>query len=238
MRAIIMAGGKGTRLGPVCRRIPKPLVPVGDHAIVEILIRQLAACGFAQATLTLSHCGRLLAAYFADQDLGLALDFFSEPTPLGTMGALCLLPDLPEHVLVVNGDTLTDLDFGALIGEHLARGAALTVATNRRRHVVDFGAVTADGDGMVTAFAEKPALEYEAAMGCNVISAAAIRLLSRDEPAGFDTLLLACLREGLPVRAHRHAGYWRDIGRPEDYQLANEEFAAMRDTLLPEVAHG
>jgi NDP-sugar pyrophosphorylase family protein len=140
MRAIILAGGKGTRLRPYTLALPKPLVPVGDRAILDIVLTQLARAGVRHVTMAVSHLAHLIMAYFGDgQRWGLKIDYSLEDKPLSTIAPLKLIGDLPEHFLVMNGDILTDLDFAALYARHVAGGADITVATFQRDSRIDFG---------------------------------------------------------------------------------------------------
>ena len=175
MRALILAGGQGTRLKPFTVVIPKPLVPIGDMPILELLIRQLKAQGFERVTLSVGYLASLIEAYCGDGSRWqVPIDYLHETDPLGTAGFLGLLDDLDDdRVLVVNGDTLTDLDMGAVYREHDPSDAA-TICTNVRIVTVGFGVVHADGDGTLERYDEKPELRYEVSMGVNVVSAWAI----------------------------------------------------------------
>src|SRR5438128_1910021 len=149
--AVILAGGKGTRLRPFTVTLPKPLVPIGDTPIIEISIRRLAQARFDVATLAINHMGDLIRAYFGDgEKFGVALRYSLEPEPLGTFGPLRLLHDLPDHFLVMNADVLTDLDLGAFLDRHTASGAAFTIAATRRDQVLDFGVLGVEGERLVS----------------------------------------------------------------------------------------
>jgi NDP-sugar pyrophosphorylase family protein len=233
--AIVLAGGRGTRLRPYTLALPKPLVPIGDVPIVAIVLQQLARAGFASATLAVNHQADLLRAYLGDGGRwGIALSYSLETTALGTVGPLTLLSDPPEHFLVTNADVLTDLDFGSFLDGHRASGAALTVAAARRDHAVDFGVIASDGAGYLSGFQEKPVLAYQVSMGVYGVTRSVIERIPRAVAFGFDQLLLALLADGIPVRVHDHDGYWLDVGRPEDYERANAEWptlaAATADT--------
>jgi len=235
MRAIVLAGGLGTRLGGVCKYLPKPLVPVGDMAVAEILLQQLVAAGFHHVTFAVGHRASLVMAYFSNGAIpdGVTVDFSRETEPLGTMGPLCLIDDLPDNFLVVNGDVLTDLNFGHMMHQHRSNRMPLTVATHRREVVSDFGVLHVE-DGRVVQFAEKPISVSEVSMGAYVLSGDAVAAISRGRPFGFDDLVISLLSTDWPIGAFAHDGYWLDIGRPADYERANEEFATMKSRLLPE----
>jgi NDP-sugar pyrophosphorylase family protein len=234
MHAVILAGGKGVRLRPYTTALPKPLVPIGDsHAILEIVLRQLAGSGFRSVTIAIGHLGGIIRAYVGDgSQWGLDVGYATEDNPLGTMGPLLtMLDDLPEHFLVMNGDVLTDLDFGQLLRGHAASGAPLTIATYPRTVRIDFGVLTTD-EGQVVKFTEKPSMDYRVSMGVYGVSRAALAGYTPGLPLGFDEVVLGLLGAGRPPRAHEFDGYWLDIGRPDDYDRANAEFSSLRPLLL------
>jgi NDP-mannose synthase len=237
MHAVILAGGKGTRLRPYTTRLPKPLVPIGDeHSILEIALTQLARCGFGRVTLAIGHFGELIRSYIGDGSRwGVGIDYTRpEEVPLGTMGpVLRILDRLPDEFLVMNGDVLTDLDYANLMCRHAESGAALTVASYRREEKVDYGVLTTR-DGQVLEFTEKPTFGYRVSMGIYACSKRALLSYPPGMPFGFDELVLDLLAQGKPPRDYAFEGYWFDIGRPEDYDRANAEFGLIRKTLLKE----
>jgi mannose-1-phosphate guanylyltransferase len=233
--AVILAGGQGTRLRPFTITLPKPLVPIGDEcAILEIVLRQLAHHRFATATLAIGHLGELIEAYVGDgSQWGLRVDYSKEREPLGTIGpVLQVLDRLPEQFLVVNGDTLTDLDYAALLEAHAASGAPITVASARRDVRIEFGVLDVE-DGRVVGFREKPTLSSMVAVGAYALSRATLERYTPGQQLGFDTLMRDLLERGEAPASFPFDGYWLDIGRPEDYDRANTEFAERRATLLP-----
>jgi NDP-mannose synthase len=236
--AVILAGGRGTRLRPYTTTLPKPLVPIGDeYAILEIVLRQLARKGFRRATIAIGYLGALIRAYVGDgSQWGLEVDYATEDRPLGTMGPVVAnLDRLPEHFLVMNGDILTDLDFADLLDRHVARGAPLTVGTYHREVKIDFGVLEVDDASRIVAFREKPVLPYSVSMGVYGLSRATLARFEPGQPLGFDELVLDLIARGDPPAAYPFAGHWLDIGRPEDYDQANLDFDAIRHTfLLPE----
>jgi NDP-mannose synthase len=233
--AVILAGGKGVRLRPYTTCLPKPLVPIGDeHSILDIVLSQLAHHGFRSATLAIGHLGQLIRAYIGDgMQWGIAVDYQPEDVPLGTMGPLIgMLDRLPEHFLVMNGDVLTDLDYGQMLAGHAASGAPLTVATYERSVKIDFGVLDTDGR-QILGFREKPTLGYSVSMGVYALSRETLRRYRPGQPLGFDDLVLDLLADGNPPSTHAFDGYWLDIGRPDDYDRANHEFEQIKDELLP-----
>lgn len=234
MRAVILAGGRGVRLRPYTTRLPKPLVPIGEeHSILEIVLEQLARHGFTQVTLAIGHLGHLIRSFVGDGSRwGLEVTYVSEFQPLGTLGPVVSNADLlPHHFIVMNGDVLTDIDLAALLDGHVASGAPLTVATYQRDVTIDLGVVEAE-NGHVVGFVEKPRFDYRVSMGVYAISREALRPYPAGRPLGFDTLILDLVRRGTPPAVVDHEGYWLDIGRPDDYDRANADFATMRSTLL------
>ncbi|HWH00404.1 MAG TPA: sugar phosphate nucleotidyltransferase [Pilimelia sp.] len=235
MHAVILAGGKGVRLRPYTTALPKPLVPIGDsHAILEIVLEQLASCGFRSATLAINHLGPLIKAFVGDgARWGMRVDYVEETVPLSTVGPLFGMRDrLPEHFVVMNGDVLTDLDYGDLLHRHRLSGAPLTVAVATRTTSIDFGVLTVEGDKVV-GFTEKPALTYQVSMGVYGMSRRTLAPYQPGRPFGFDQLVLDLLDRGDHPAGYQFDGFWLDIGRPEDYDAANQDFDRLRPILLP-----
>jgi len=230
MRAVILAGGKGTRLRPYTAVLPKPLVPVGDTPILEIILRQLARAGITDVTITVGHLASLIETFFGDGSrFGLTIGYFHEETPLNTVGSLALIEDLTEPFLVMNGDVLTDIDFGKLLESHRAQGAMATIATAVREHRADFGVVRWDGDTRIVEFIEKPMSRYHVSMGVYVFSCGVRRHIPAGKPFGFDELMQAMLDANERIYSYPHQGYWLDLGRPDDYERAIEDFSRMRE---------
>jgi NDP-sugar pyrophosphorylase family protein len=225
LRAVVLAGGKGTRLRPYTTVLPKPLMPIGDRPILEIVLKQLAAAGFDDITMSVGHLSELIQVFFGDgKRHGFSLEYATEDTPLGTMGPLAFIERLGENFLVMNGDILTDLNLRELWQAHLESGATLTVATHRREVKIDFGVLRCGEAGAVVGFEEKPQMHYDVSMGIYVLNRRCLELIPRDRPYGFDHLMHALLERGDHVQAVPHAGQWLDIGRPEDYERAQDLF--------------
>jgi NDP-sugar pyrophosphorylase family protein len=230
-RAVILAGGRGTRLRPFTITLPKPLMPVVDRPILEIIIGQLATQGFERITLAVNHQADLLKAYFGDGSRwGVRVDYSLEVEPLGTMGPLGLIGDLPEHFLVMNGDILSDIRYGTLLAQHRAEDRLFTIATAAREQPIDYGVIEVR-DGYVSGFKEKPAIPYLVSMGIYCLSRRVLDNIPPGRAYGFDQLVLRLLERGAPVRTQAHDGYWLDIGRPDDYQKAIDDWPSMRDRL-------
>lgn len=235
MRAFVLAGGRGSRLHPFTTVIPKPLVPVGEMPIIEILLRQLQARGFDRVTISVGYLAPLIESYCSDGGRwGLAIDYVREEEPLGTAGALSLLRDLDDdRLLVTNGDILSDLDFGRVAREHdTAEGA--TICANRRTVAVDFGVLRATSDGRLASYDEKPTLSYEVSMGVNVISAWAIeRYVAQGRRLDMPDLMRALVADGHSVRIRSSDAYWLDMGRMADLETATAVFGENPQRFIP-----
>ncbi len=223
--AVILAGGRGTRLRPYTTTIPKPLVPVGERAILEIVLGQLRVAGVREVRLAVSHMAGLIMAFCGNgEKFGLHIDYAVEEQPLGTVGPLAQMADLPENFLVMNGDILTDLDYAELYRSHVDRGAALTLSTYRRRETIDFGVLELDLERRrIVGFREKPIYEFDVSMGIYVFHRDVVRRVPRDRPYGLDELVLDMLARGERIHAEPFEGSWLDLGRPTDYDRANRE---------------
>jgi len=226
MQAVLLAGGKGTRLRPFAASFPKPLVPLGDKPVLEILIRQLREAGFDRIVLAVGHLASLVEAYFQDgASLGVSIRYHREVEPLGTAGPLAAIPDLDEHFLVLNGDLLTDMDFRRLHARHRDSGALLTVGRYRVEHRVDLGVIRTDADGFLTAYDEKPVIPYEVSMGAYAMSREVVeRWLEPGQRRDMPDLLLSIIGAEQRVATMLHEGFWLDIGRPDDYARAQDMF--------------
>jgi NDP-sugar pyrophosphorylase family protein len=234
MKAFILAGGKGTRLYPYTVTFPKPLVPIGDLPIIEIMLRQLKRAGVTDVLVSVGHLAELMEAYLRDgAKLGVKIQYVREDKPLGTIGPLALVPDLPDHFLLMNGDVLTDLDYAALYRSHVESGALVSISTYRKKVAIDLGVLVCEGS-RVTDYIEKPTYAYDVSMGVYVLSKAVLQHIPHGEYFDFPSLIKTLLAKGLPVRAVPFDGLWLDIGRPADYQEAQETFAALRSRILPE----
>jgi NDP-sugar pyrophosphorylase family protein len=228
-RVIILAGGKGTRLGPFTTILPKPLLPIGNRAILEIVIEQLKLCGLTRFTLAVGYLSHLIQAVFGDGSAyGVAIDYHHEREPLGTAGALAGVADLDAPFLMMNGDIITTLDYAELLEAHAESGNALTIATQRRVAKIDFGVLSlGDSDGPtrpVTGYLEKPSSEHAVSMGIYVVDPSLIRLIEPGRYLDFPDLVLLALAAGERIGSYNYDGLWLDIGRHDDYERAIAEF--------------
>lgn len=233
MRAIILAGGKGTRLKPYTTLIPKPLVPVGNEwPILEVIIRQLAAGGFRHITITVNHLADLIRAYFGDGSRwGVKIDYSCEQSPLSTIGPLTLIKDLPENFLVMNGDILCNLNYGEFLKYHVRRRNKFTVSAFNRKVKIDFGIIKHNAEHTIVGFSEKPEYNYDVSMGIYGVNRSVIKALPKGKPYGFDTLMLDGIKRGVKYEARLFKGFWLDIGRPEDYDYCNDNFKSIKKKL-------
>ena len=234
MRAVILAGGLGMRLRPYTTVLPKPLVPVGDRPILEHILRRLAACDVTEADLCVSHLGELIQTYFSQARAlpeGLRLRWFWEDEPLGTAGALRLIPDLDETFIVMNGDVLTTIDYRELVAHHRKSGAALTIATHAKAVDIDLGVIETE-NGMLTGYVEKPTLQYDVSMGIYVYEPRALEFLPATGPCQFPDLVLDLIAAGEQVAAFRSDAEWYDIGTLADYERASRDFDERREMFV------
>ena len=232
-RAVILAGGVGSRLAPYTLVFPKPLMPLGSTPILEIVIRQLAARGFDEVIVATGHLAELIETFFGNGEaFGISIRYVREQQPLGTAGALGLVTGLDEPFLVMNGDILTTLDYGVLIEEHASSGADMTIATHRREQLVDFGVIESDESLRVTGYVEKPRLHYNVSMGAYALSPGALNFIESGERIDIPELVGRLLHADRPVRIHPFEGFWLDIGRHDDFARAQEEFEKRKNELL------
>lgn len=232
MEAVVLAGGMGRRLWPYTSEMPKPLVPIDDHPVLELLLRHLARGGVTRAHLAVSHLAHLIMAVIGDgRALGLEVRYHVEATPLSTVGPLAQIPNLPDNFLLVMGDILTDLPVNILMDQHRASGADLTIAVSPRSERVDYGVVESNADGSVTGFVEKPEHRYRVSCGVAACSQRLVSIIPAGQAYGFDELVLELLRQRRPVRVFEHAGFWMDIGRVDDYENARTNGAQIRSRL-------
>jgi NDP-sugar pyrophosphorylase family protein len=218
--AVILAGGKGTRLRPYTLAMPKPLVPVVDKPILEIVLRQLKNQGFQNINIAVNHQAELIEAYFGDGGkLGLNIRYFLEDKPLGTMGPLTNMDNLPENFIVMNGDVLSDIRFDEFLEYHVDNQALFTISCYEREEKVDYGVLNISGNNLV-GFQEKPHVKYDVSMGIYAVNRKILEYIPKNSFFGFDNLMNEMLTRNVPIHTRTYNGYWMDIGRPEDYEQA------------------
>lgn len=228
-RAVILAGGKGTRLKPYTLTMPKPLVPIGDIPILEIIICQLKNAGFDHITLSVNHMADMIREFCGDgSKWGVKIDYSLEKKPLSTMGPLKLIEDLPDNFLVMNGDVLTNLNFATFFDKHIQKGSIFTISAYERDHKVDYGVLEVNKDNLLTGFQEKPILHYLVSMGVYMVNRKCLEVIPYDMFYGFDDLMLDLIANRTPAYIKSFNGYWLDIGRPEDYEKACDDILQLK----------
>jgi NDP-sugar pyrophosphorylase family protein len=233
VKVVILAGGKGTRLKPYTTVFPKPLMPIGDKPILEIIIRQLRFHNLKDIVIMVGHLGELIMNFFGDGSrFGVNIKYSKEDKPLGTAGGLDLIRnELRETFLMINGDTLTTLNFSDLINYHQNNGANATIALNKRDVYIDFGTIKIDDSNNIKEYIEKPTIYYLVSMGIYVLEPNVLEYVKSGEKLDSDVLIQTMISKNETVKGFFYDGYWLDIGRAEDYEKANEEIEEI-DKLL------
>lgn len=233
MRAVILAGGKGVRLRPYSTILPKPLMPIGDMSILEVIIRQLKGYGFNHITLAVGYLCEIIEAFFRDgRKYGIKIDYSFEDKPLGTAGPIMLIKDLSNPFLVMNGDLLTTINYKKLIEFHKENKCTATVATSLREVAIDFGVVKMGEDSNLTDIVEKPSYFFDVSMGINVFNLEVKEYINKDTKMDIPELILRLKEKGKKVLCYRTDCYWLDIGKMEDYQKGIDEFEQKKDMFL------
>jgi NDP-sugar pyrophosphorylase family protein len=235
MKAVVLAGGKGTRLAPYTNIFPKPLMPIGDMPILEVLLRQMKRAGIEDVVLTVGHLAELLRTFFKDgSQWGLRIQYSYENVPLGTAGPLALVDGLDDTFLVTNSDVLTTLSIQDLFRFHKEQGGAATIAVYSKQVRIDLGVVKWDGNYVVNGYIEKPTYEYTVSMGIYVFEPRVLQYIPRNQYLDFPDLILKLIAAGEKVIGFPYDGYWKDLGRPDDCEQAAADFEKMRDQFLSE----
>lgn len=234
MKALILAGGKGKRLRPYTTTFPKPLMPIGDKAILEIVIKQLNNSGFDDIIMSIGHLGGLIMAFFGDgNNHDVNINYTKEEKPLGTAGPLSLVREMiDEPFLMMNGDVLTNLDFADLMDYHKNKGNIATVALNKRVVNIDFGVIETDDDNHVVGYKEKPTIDYLVSMGIYIFDKRILDYIEDDKYFDLPDLINRLIDNGENVNGYIFDGYWLDIGRPDDYEKANKEYESIFENLF------
>jgi NDP-sugar pyrophosphorylase family protein len=233
MEAVVLAGGKGTRLAPYTTILPKPLMPVGGRPILGVMIAQLQQAGVTKITIAVNHMAEIIMAVFGNGErYGVRIDYSIETVALGTIGPLKLIKDLPENFLLMNGDLLTNLDYAALYRAHEASACLLTTSAHRREVKIDFGVLEVDTKThRLVGFQEKPVFPFDVSMGIHVMNRGLLDRVPAGIPYGMDTLVLEMLRAKTPINVYPFSDYWLDIGRPDDFERANLEIESLSLTV-------
>jgi len=232
-RAVILAGGKGTRLRPYTVVLPKPLMPIGDYPILEVIIRQLKQYGFTHITMAVNHQAEIIKAFFGDgSKWDIKIDYSLEEKALSTMAPLKLIKDLPDNFLVMNGDILTDLNFDEFYANHVKDKNIFTISSYQREVKSEFGVLDIDDTNTLYGFREKPVSIYDVSMGIYMVSKKSVQYIPENTFYGFDHLMLDLMKNGEEPKVQKFNGYWLDIGRPDDYAQAIDEFDNMKERFI------
>jgi dTDP-glucose pyrophosphorylase len=224
---VIMAGGKGERLAELTRETPKPMLKVGSRPILDTIVGNLAGQGFRHFWLAVNYKADQIERHFGDgAALGVDIRYLRETKPLGTCGALSLMPRPDQPFVVTNGDVLAKADYSHVLDSHLESDAQATVVVRDYKMQVPFGVIQVDG-GQIVRIEEKPTQSYTISAGAYVLSPAALDLIPADSYCDMPALLADMIERGMKVRLQRAEGYWMDIGRPPDYAQANADFGAV-----------
>ncbi|MDD5593717.1 MAG: sugar phosphate nucleotidyltransferase [Candidatus Margulisbacteria bacterium] len=231
MKVVILAGGKGTRLAPYTSVFPKPLMPIGEVPILQLVIERLKKFGLTDITLAVGYLAELMESFFGDgSKFGVKIKYSREKQPLGTAGPLKLIDDLGGGpFLVMNGDILTTLDFGELIDAHKKNKASATIATHQRTVDIDFGVIKSDPRGRLLEYIEKPQHDYRVSMGINIFEPEVLSFFERGDKIDVPDLISLLVKKEKTVNCYMFDGYWLDIGRHSDYEKAMLEFDQMKD---------
>jgi len=235
MKAVVLAGGKGTRLAPYTKILPKPLMPIGDTPILEVILRQMKTAGVDHVILTVGHLSALLRTFFQDgHQWGIKIDYSYEDHPLGTAGPISLIDGLDDTFLITNGDVLTTLNFSELLRFHREQGATATIAVHQRKVKIDLGVIQWDGKPVINGYIEKPTYDYCVSMGVYVFEPRVLNYIPKGQYLDFPDLVKKLIAAGEKVIGYEFSGYWQDLGRPDDYEQAAIDFEKMRSQFLPE----
>jgi dTDP-glucose pyrophosphorylase/CBS domain-containing protein len=227
---VIMAGGKGERLAELTRDTPKPMLKVGPRPILDTIVGNLAAQGFRRFWLAVNYKADQIERHFGDgSTLGLDIGYLREEKPLGTCGALSLLPLQDQPIVVTNGDILAKVDYGHVLDSHMETEALATVVVRDYQMQVPFGVVNAE-EGQILRIEEKPTQSYTISAGAYVLSPGAMTLIPAGAYYDMPMLIADMIERRMSVRQQRAEGYWMDIGRPPDYAQANADFGAVFET--------
>lgn len=233
MDAIILAGGKGTRLAPYTAIFPKPLMPIGDVPILDVVLRQLKGHGFTKVIMAVGYLAELLETYFGNgSKYGIDIQYSRESKPLGTAGPLSLIENLTSPFLVMNGDVLTTLNYSTLINYHKEKEAIATIAMHKRTVDVDFGVIELNTNSEITDYIEKPNLKYLVSMGIYIFETRVLSYIKPNEKLDFPDLVKKLLENNERVIGYSSNDYWLDIGRHDDYQKAINEFEKNKKKFL------
>ncbi len=240
MQALILAGGKGTRLRPFTFAFPKPLLPVGEIPIIETIVRQLSFYGFKDIIISLGYLSDYIKIFFSDKSKipeGVNINYIKEDKPLGTSGPVGLLgSQMDENILVINGDILSTINYSDMLQYHIDRNAVLTMAVGKKEVKVSLGVVDLDDNNQLLDFREKPTFVFNDNMGVYIYNKKALKYIPKNERLDLNHLALNLINDQQPVYGFRcdECYYWIDVGQHADYDKANEDFKKFREKFLPQ----
>ncbi|HMC79485.1 MAG TPA: sugar phosphate nucleotidyltransferase, partial [Acidimicrobiia bacterium] len=235
MKAVVMAGGEGTRLRPLTSNQPKPMMPMANRPLMEHVVRRLAVHGFDDIVVTVAFLASHIRNYFGDgSELGVAMRYATEETPLGTAGSVRnAAAELDDTFMVISGDVLSDIDLDAVVKAHRSSGALATIALRRVENPVDFGIVITNADGWVERFLEKPTwgqvFSDTINTGIYVLEPQILDLIPEHEAVDFsEAVFPAALKRGLAIQGLVVDGYWEDVGTVDAYHRAHRDVLDQR----------
>jgi NDP-sugar pyrophosphorylase family protein len=235
MKAIILAGGKGTRLAPHTRMLPKPLVPLGDKPILDIILRQLRCHGITDITLAVGHLAEMIMAFCGNGErYGVKITYSREEHMLGTVGPLGLIALPKEPFLLMNGDVLSSLDFRKMYAQHILSGAAATVGICSHTIQMNLGVVEVNHEKNIVHYIEKPHHTYLVGIGINIFSPVIAEYIKPNRYLDLPHLINMLIQNGHTVCSYRHIGYWIDIGQRDEYEAAQADFEHIYSELMPD----
>jgi len=233
MKAVVLSGGKGTRLAPYTKILPKPLMPIGDMPILEIIIHQMRHARVNEVILAVGHKKEMFQAYFQDgSQFGIKVNYSFERQPLGTAGPLALISGLDDTFLVTNGDVLTTLEFQKIILNHKKTHAAATIAMHARNVKIDLGVLELNNANEIIDYIEKPTYNFHVSMGVYVFDPLVLRYIPQNQYYDFPELIRKLIDSGEKVVGYLYDGYWKDLGNPDDYEQAILDFEAYKPQFL------
>jgi len=224
MQAVILAGGKGTRLRPYTTVLPKPMMPIGEKPILEIIIEKLMDSGIRKIVISVGYLAGIIQAYFGNgEKFGIDIEYFVETKPLGTAGCLALIKNLEDEFIVTNGDVLTDLKFDELIKDHSINRKKVTICSYNKKVPISLGVLKLDGNS-VQDYIEKPTYNFYVSMGIYVMNRSVIRYIPSNQYFDLPTLVKKMISVNEPINVYKFDGEWFDIGREEDYKIVLEKY--------------
>jgi NDP-sugar pyrophosphorylase family protein len=232
MQAVILAGGKGTRLSPFSKVFPKPLVPVGEKPILDMIVRQLRYFGFQRVTLAVGYMAEMIQTYMRNgEQYGMDIDYSFEEEPLGTVGPLAQIMKLDQDFLVMNGDIITNLNYKDLMDFHKEQNAIATIGTYQKNFKIDLGIIQNGNGNLIMDYVEKPTYTFKVSMGVYIFNMDVLQYIEPKKYIDFPDLVKQLLAHGKKVVSYPFDGYWLDIGNHNDYENAVEEFEAIKGRL-------